>query len=107
MRNSASSVVSRFSSLSAISRFAFSSPSFSLRSQIVPRSDWRNPYNRAYRDGHITVREAIDLFLYDLVVKRADLVARLPGLRGKTLACWCKPGPCHGDVLVRLAEELG
>ncbi len=72
----------------------------------LPRSDWRNPYNRAYRDGHITVREAIDLFHYDLVVKRADLVARLPELRGKTLACWCKPQACHGEVLARLAEAL-
>lgn len=72
----------------------------------LPRSDWRNPYNRAYRDGHITVREAIGLFHYDLVLKRADLVARLPELRGKTLACWCKPQACHGDVLARLADVL-
>lgn len=27
-------------------------------------------------------------------------------LRGRALACWCKPGePCHGDVLLRLANE--
>jgi hypothetical protein len=26
-------------------------------------------------------------------------------LRGKPLACWCKPGcPCHADVLLRLAN---
>ncbi len=26
-------------------------------------------------------------------------------LRGKNLACWCKPGqPCHADVLLRLAN---
>jgi hypothetical protein len=26
-------------------------------------------------------------------------------LRGKDLACWCKPGtPCHGDLLVELAN---
>jgi hypothetical protein len=34
-------------------------------------------------------------------------------LRGKNLACWCKPGePCHADVLIELAnrpvcEEMG
>lgn len=28
-------------------------------------------------------------------------------LRGRTLACWCKPDhACHGDVLVKLLEEL-
>jgi hypothetical protein len=26
-------------------------------------------------------------------------------LRGKTLACWCKPGtPCHADVLLEIAN---
>jgi len=29
-------------------------------------------------------------------------------LRGKNLACWCKPGePCHADVLLRIANETG
>lgn len=27
-------------------------------------------------------------------------------LRGKSLACWCRPGtPCHADVLLELANE--
>jgi hypothetical protein len=27
-------------------------------------------------------------------------------LRGKNLACWCKPGePCHADVLLKIANE--
>jgi hypothetical protein len=26
--------------------------------------------------------------------------AELDALKGKTLGCWCKPGPCHGDVLL-------
>jgi Domain of unknown function (DUF4326) len=36
---------------------------------------------------------------------RPDLMGRLPELKGKVLACWCKPLPCHGDVLLRLIEE--
>lgn len=29
----------------------------------------------------------------------------LPELRGKSLACWCKPGaPCHADVLIEVAN---
>jgi hypothetical protein len=27
----------------------------------------------------------------------------LAALHGKTLVCWCKPGPCHGDVLAAAA----
>lgn len=31
----------------------------------------------------------------------------LPRLRGKNLACWCKPGhPCHADVLLQLANPI-
>lgn len=25
-------------------------------------------------------------------------------LAGKVLACWCKPAPCHGDVLAAIAN---
>lgn len=39
--------------------------------------------------------------------RRTALLAALPSLRGKDLACWCKLGePCHADVLLRLANEL-
>lgn len=33
------------------------------------------------------------------------IIANAPVLRGKNLACWCKPGaPCHADVLLELAN---
>jgi hypothetical protein len=35
----------------------------------------------------------------------ALILTRLPELRGKNLACWCKPGaPCHADVLLEIAN---
>jgi hypothetical protein len=33
-----------------------------------------------------------------------QLIAARHELRGKTLGCWCKPLPCHGDTLAKLAE---
>lgn len=37
---------------------------------------------------------------------RALLLAGLPTLRGKNLACWCKlDQPCHADVLLELANR--
>ncbi|MDX3729724.1 DUF4326 domain-containing protein [Streptomyces caniscabiei] len=33
-----------------------------------------------------------------------DLMALVPELRGKTLACWCAPEACHGDILAELAD---
>jgi hypothetical protein len=34
-------------------------------------------------------------------------MAALPELRGKDLARWCVPKPCHRDVLLRLANAAG
>lgn len=44
--------------------------------------------------------------------QRAKLIAGLPSLRGKNLACWCKLHvngeyvPCHADVLLSLANDI-
>jgi hypothetical protein len=31
---------------------------------------------------------------------------RMPELKGKILVCWCKPLPCHGDVLKAYVDKL-
>ena len=37
---------------------------------------------------------------------RAYVAAHRKELRGKSLACWCRPGtPCHADVLIEIANE--
>ncbi len=42
----------------------------------------------------------------DQVAARDRILAALPELRGKDLACWCRPGaPCHADVLLDLANR--
>jgi hypothetical protein len=38
------------------------------------------------------------------VLENEALMAALGELRGLVLGCWCAPRPCHGDVLVRLAN---
>ncbi|HYF16324.1 MAG TPA: DUF4326 domain-containing protein [Ramlibacter sp.] len=36
----------------------------------------------------------------------AIMLPALGELRGKNLACWCKPGtPCHADTLLELANQ--
>ena len=35
------------------------------------------------------------------------IMHHIPLLMGKTLGCWCKPNPCHRDVLVREYIEKG
>jgi transcriptional regulator with XRE-family HTH domain len=68
----------------------------------LKQSIWRNPFKEG-RDG--TREEVIERFERHLLKERPDLLERLPELKGKVLACWCAPEPCHGDVLLRLAQH--
>lgn len=69
-------------------------------------SKWGNPFS--HKPGTLarfqvaTVAEAISRY-EEWVKEQPHLMAALPELHGKVLGCWCAPGPCHGDVLTRLA----
>lgn len=62
---------------------------------------WGNPFVIG-RDGS---RSDVIRLYADWIVKQPHLIARLHELRGRNLACWCAPLPCHGDVLLRLANK--
>lgn len=64
-------------------------------------SPWANKYKLE------TERErsaAIQAFERDLL-ENPVLLVRLVELRGKRLGCWCRPKPCHCDVLARWADS--
>jgi hypothetical protein len=69
---------------------------------------WGNPFS--WKDDTLatwkTTREGC-LPAYEAWLRsQPELVARARReLRGKVLGCWCKPGPCHGDILTRIANE--
>lgn len=63
-------------------------------------SKWGNPF-RVGEDG---TREEVIAKYEEWLHDEPDLLADLSELRGKALACWCAPLPCHGDVLARMAE---
>ena len=70
-----------------------------------PGSKWGNPFKpskdntkeQRIRQYEEYIREKIE---------RESLQEELLSMKGKVLGCWCKPEGCHGDVLVRLIEEL-
>lgn len=66
----------------------------------LPRSKWANPFSAAACGS---AEEAVRRYR-EYLDTRPDLLAEIPALRGKVLGCWCKPGPCHGDVLAELAD---
>ena len=64
-------------------------------------SKWGNPFVIG-KDG---TREQVIAQYERWLQTQPTLLASLPELRNKVLACWCKPLPCHGDVLLRLANR--
>jgi hypothetical protein len=40
-------------------------------------------------------------------IKEPEFLQKFLLLKGKTLGCFCKPKPCHGDIMIKLLKELG
>lgn len=65
----------------------------------LKKSKWHNPFTiKEY--GKESIKKYREYILENRV-----LMDSLEELRGKTLACWCKPEPCHGDVLKEIIEK--
>ncbi len=70
--------------------------------RIDRKTKWGNPFVIG-KDGS---RSEVIAKYKEYIKHRGDLLAELNELKGKNLACWCKPLPCHGDVLVELIEKM-
>lgn len=73
---------------------------------------WGNPFpapkDHPWKDANWSVLQ------FSLWIDRIEVFGDEPPpidaiqavLRGKNLACWCKPGqPCHADVLLEMANK--
>jgi len=69
---------------------------------------WGNPFVIG-QDGIPDAATAIAhfrVYMEECLAMHDCMRAALKELRGKNLACWCKPGePCHADVLLELANQ--
>ena len=76
-------------------------------------SKWGNPFSHI-KDGKTLANyivkdrnEAIESYRKWIIEGDGKhLLNDLHELRGKTIACWCKPLSCHGDVLSELVSKL-
>ena len=67
----------------------------------LPTSKWANPFVVKRVADRETAIAAYERWLRS----QAQLMAALYELHDRDLVCWCAPYPCHGDVLLRLANE--
>jgi len=62
---------------------------------------WGNPFKIGV-DGN---RQEVIRKYRQYLLSNPKLLGQLEELKGKDLACWCSPLPCHGDVLLELANK--
>ena len=83
----------------------------------LQQSKWRNPFTirNHTRDKVLTlyrqyILNQLPLEEFNKIPKTlqklgSTLLNDLGELRGKVLACWCYPQPCHGNILAELVKE--
>ena len=64
-------------------------------------SKWGNPFV-IDKDGS---RSDVIAKYEEYILGKPELLAQLHELKGKDLVCYCAPQACHGDILVRLANN--
>jgi Domain of unknown function (DUF4326) len=72
--------------------------------RIDRKSVWGNPY--ILKDTKNLEERMEALWNYTLYLLRTPiLLNNIPRLEGKTLACWCTPTPCHGEILIQIVNN--
>jgi hypothetical protein len=71
-------------------------------------SKWGNPFS--HMEGtkakfKVATREEAIQNYRQWILRQPELLLSLHELKDKTLACFCKPAACHGDVIVDLIEN--
>lgn len=74
-------------------------------------SKWGNPYshlNNIKNTIKVKSREEAIIKYIEYITKGdgKHLLKDLHELEGKTLACYCFPKRCHGEVLIKLVKKL-
>ena len=73
-------------------------------------SIWGNPFTHIPSGTKaqfvVATREESIVRYEEYLLKSPNLLISLWELNGKTLECYCKPKPCHGDILVLYLKGL-
>lgn len=64
-------------------------------------SKWGNPFKMKTESD----RDYVIKKYSEWIVTQPHLLKDLHELKGKKIACFCKPLACHGDVLAELADK--
>lgn len=72
-------------------------------------SIWGNPFSHlegTLAEFRVNSREEAIAAYRLYLMNQPELIQRAKTeLRGRDLVCWCNPGPCHGDILIEVAND--
>lgn len=69
---------------------------------ICRPTEWGNPFEIGKDGTRAEVIKKYETWLRN----NPALLSKILELDGKVLGCWCHPKPCHGDVIVKLINEI-
>jgi len=69
-------------------------------------SKWGNPFVINDTNSRDDVIEKYEHYLRNKIAKGEITKEDFLQLKGKVLGCFCKPKRCHGDVIVKIYNEL-
>ena len=65
-----------------------------------------NPFVLSAGEAKGSSLEKYRTYFYERLKTDAEFLERIHALKGKTLGCFCKPYPCHGDIIAEYLNSL-
>ena len=66
-------------------------------------SQWANQFT-VKKEGRDKCLELYEAWVREKIKKEGT--EELKKLKNKVLGCWCKPEKCHGDILIKILNEI-
>ncbi len=63
-----------------------------------------NPYKIGVHGSRTDVILKYRIYFYALIKNKPEFKKKVLALKGKILACYCKPLSCHGDIVVEYLD---
>lgn len=65
-----------------------------------------NPFRIQQGQTRGSTLEKYEEYFYKRLVDDPEFKQKIHELKGKTLGCFCKPHPCHGDIIKRYLDRI-
>lgn len=65
-----------------------------------------NPFVLTPQEARGATIERFKEYFYTRLAKDPEFKRCVHELRGKVLGCFCKPGPCHGDIIADYVNSI-